>query len=51
MNNLRFLYIILIYVGTLIFPIQLSGVKKYKVFVQQPDLVKPPVIKWVTVND
>lgn len=51
MNNLRFIYVILIYGGVFILPIKLSGINKYTVFVHQPDLVRPPVIKWVTVTD
>jgi len=51
MNNLRFIYLILLCGGAFILPVELSGINKYTVVVHQPEIVRPPIIKWVTVAE
>jgi hypothetical protein len=51
MNSLRFISLFFLFGGAFVLPVKLLSINKYTVFVQQPNIVKAPVIKWVTVTD
>ena len=38
-------------VSIFLLPCSIAAINKYTVLLQQPDMIKPPVISWVTVND
>lgn len=51
MKNKRNIFFLLLMVSILILPCNINAINKYTVLLQQPDLIRPPVISWVTVND
>ena len=51
MKNNTLILFLLVLGAVFILPIDLCGINKYSVYVNQPDPIRKPIIKWVTVSN